>query len=97
MKSLYDVIKAPLITEKGSLVSETSNQLVFRVSREATKEEIKRAVEKLFDVKVDSVRTTNYLGKTRKRFGKVAGRRADWKKAYAKLQAGESLDLLDQA
>ncbi len=97
MKSLYDVIKAPLITEKGSLVSETSNQLVFRVAREATKEEIKRAVQQLFDVKVDSVRTTNYLGKTRKRSGKVAGRRADWKKAYVKLRAGESLDLLDQA
>ncbi|TFH25307.1 MAG: 50S ribosomal protein L23 [Myxococcales bacterium] len=96
MKSLYDVIKAPVITEKGTLVSERGGQVVFKVARAATKEEIKRAVERLFEVKVESVRTINYLGKTRKRGGRPVGLRADWKKAYVTLAEGQSLDLLEQ-
>lgn len=96
MKSLYDVIKAPLITEKGTLVSERAGQVVFKVDRAASKEEIKRAVEKLFSVQVQTVRTVNYLGKVRKRFGRPVGRRAAWKKAYVTLAEGQSLDLLEQ-
>jgi len=96
MKSVYDVIKAPLITEKGTHVSETAGQIVFKVDSAATKQEIKHAVEKLFEVKVEHVRTVNYLGKIRKRMGRPIGRRSDWKKAYVTLAEGQSLDLLEQ-
>jgi len=91
-----DIIQAPLITEKGTLVSETSNQVVFRVDPHATKDEVRRAVEKLFDVKVAAVRTVNYLGKARYRQGRHAGRKASWKKAYVTLAEGQTLDLLEQ-
>jgi large subunit ribosomal protein L23 len=90
------VITAPLITEKGTFVSETSRQVVFRVDRHATKHEIRRAVETLFGVKVEAVRTVNYLGKVRKRFGRAVGRDGIWKKAYVTLAAGEQVDLLEK-
>jgi len=97
MKSATTVIQAPLITEKGTLVSETSGQVVFKVDKRANKSEIREAVEKLFDVKVTAVRTTNYLGKSRTRFGKKLGQRAHWKKAYVTLAEGSTIDLLDEA
>lgn len=90
MSSLYQVIRRPLITEKGVGVKETENTLVFEVAPGASKTEVKQAVETLFKVKVDSVRTSNMLGKERRR-GKFTGFRADWKKAYVRLKAGEKM------
>jgi large subunit ribosomal protein L23 len=90
MSTLYQVIRRPLITEKGVGVKETENTLVFEVAPGASKTEVKQAVETLFKVKVDSVRTSNVLGKERRR-GKFAGFRADWKKAYVRLKAGEKM------
>lgn len=87
----YDVIKAPLITEKGSVVAE-HNQVVFKVSADATKPQIKAAVEKLFDVKVKSVNTLVQKGKT-KRFRGIQGRRSDIKKAIVTLAEGQSIDV----
>jgi len=90
MSTLYSVIRRPLITEKGLSVKETEGTLVFEVAPTATKTEVKQAVETLFKVKVNSIRTTNVLGKERRR-GKYAGFRPDWKKAYVRLRAGEKL------
>ncbi|MGP8084316.1 MAG: 50S ribosomal protein L23 [Terracidiphilus sp.] len=90
MPTLYSVIRRPLITEKGLGVKETENTLVFDVAPEATKTEVKRAVEALFKVKVSAVRTSNVVGKERRR-GKYTGFRPDWKKAYVRLKAGQKL------
>lgn len=90
MPTLYDVIRRPLITEKGLQLKETEGSLVFDVSPEASKTEVKQAVEALFKVKVDSVRTANVAGKERRR-GKFAGYKPDWKKAYVRLKAGEKM------
>jgi large subunit ribosomal protein L23 len=94
MKDLYHVVTAPLITEKGTLVNEIGNQFVLRVRREASKHDIRRAVEALFKVKVTKVRTANYLGKTR-RVGRTVGRRPAWKKAYVTLAEGQRIDLFE--
>jgi large subunit ribosomal protein L23 len=94
VKSVYDVVAAPLITEKGTLVNEAGNQVVFRVHRAANKEEIRRAVEALFKVKVEKVRTLNYLGKSR-RVGRNIGRRPAWKKAYVTLAEGQRIDFFE--
>ena len=88
MRSPHDVIVAPLITEKTTLLKEKGPVLAFRVDRRANKVEIRQAVEALFKVKVASVRTQNVWGK-RKRVGRYEGRRSDWKKAYVTLKAGE--------
>jgi large subunit ribosomal protein L23 len=90
MKSAYQIIRRPLVTEKGEGVKSTQGTLVFEVAVKATKTEVKEAVQKIFKVKVDSVRTSNFQGKERRR-GKFAGYRPDWKKAYVKLKAGEKL------
>lgn len=90
MPTLYTVIRRPLITEKGLGVKETEGTLVFEVAAEATKTEVKQAVEALFKVKVAGVRTANFLGKERRR-GKFSGYRPDWKKAYVRLKAGEKM------
>jgi large subunit ribosomal protein L23 len=90
MPTLYTTIRRPLITERGMQVKETENTLVFEVAPEATKTEVKQAVEALFKVKVNSVRTANYLGKERRR-GKFSGYRPDWKKAYVRLQPGQKM------
>jgi large subunit ribosomal protein L23 len=90
MPTLYTVIRRPLITEKGLSVKETEGTLVFDVAPEATKTEVKQAVETLFKVKVAAVRTANVVGKERRR-GKFAGFKPDWKKAYVRLKAGEKL------
>jgi large subunit ribosomal protein L23 len=94
MRELYDIIAAPLITEKGTLVNEAGNQVVFRVRREASKHDIRRAIETFFKVRVKKVRTINYLGKTR-RVGRSAGRRPAWKKAYVTLAEGQRIDFFD--
>ena len=94
MKSLLQVVDSPLITEKGTLVNEQGNQFVFRVRPEANKVEIRRAIEKLFKVKVEKVRTLNYLGK-RRRVGKSSGLRPNWKKAYVTLAEGQRIDFFE--
>ena len=94
MREAYEVISAPVITEKGTLVNEAGNQVVFRVRREASKHDIRRAVETLFKVRVTKVRTINYLGKTR-RVGRSTGRRPAWKKAYVTLAEGQRIDLFE--
>ena len=90
MTTLYTVIRRPLITEKGMGVKETQNTLVFDVAPEATKTEVKKAVEALFKVKVSSVRTAMVEGKERRQ-GRYSGYRPDWKKAYVRLKAGEKM------
>ncbi len=90
MKSAYQIIRKPLITEKGLGVKETEHTLVFEVAAKATKTEVKEAVQQIFKVKVATVRTANFQGKERRR-GKFAGYRPDWKKAYVKLKAGEKM------
>jgi large subunit ribosomal protein L23 len=91
---LRDVIKAPMVTEKGTDVSEYG-QVVFEVDTRAGKDDIRKAVEKLFEVKVASVRTMNYLGRKVRR-GTVLGRKKAWKKAYVTLAEGEVMDLLEK-
>ncbi len=88
---LYQVLLAPRMTEKTVLLSESSNQYVFKVATTATKKAIKQAVEALFEVKVDSVQTVNVKGK-QKNFSRRSGKRNDWKKAYIRLAEGQSLD-----
>ena len=94
MKSAYQNIRRPVITEKGLTIKENQNTLVFQVAPKATKTEIKEAVQTIFKVKVHSVRTATYPGKERRR-GKFAGYRADWKKAYVRLQSGERAAVSD--
>ncbi len=88
--NIYDVIKKPLVTEKGVNVKEADRTLVFEVAPDANKVHIKAAVEKLFKVKVETVRTSNFEGKLRRR-GRFTGYKSDWKKAYVKLKAGEKV------
>jgi large subunit ribosomal protein L23 len=90
MKSAYQILRRPVITEKGLAIKENQNTLVFQVAKAATKTEIKQAVENIFKVKVSLVRTANYPGKERRR-GKFAGYRPDWKKAYVRLKKGEKV------
>ncbi len=90
MSTLYNVLRRPLITEKGMGVKEIENTLVFEVQLHATKTEVKQAVETLFKVKVVGVRTSVVEGKERRR-GKFTGYRPDWKKAYVRLQQGEKM------
>ena len=89
---LINVLIAPHVSEKSARVAEESGQYVFRVRTDATKPEIKAAVEYMFDVKVSSVQVANQIGKS-KRFGRLEGRRSDWKKAYVRLQAGQQIEL----
>ena len=86
----YHVIRRPLITEKAVDKKDEERTLCFEVAREANKVEIKSAVESLFKVKVQEVRTANQEGKLRRR-GRFMGYRSDWKKAYVKLKAGEKM------
>ena len=92
MRTIWDVIKAPVITEKALVAKEESQDgrqlLTFRVDVHATKPEIKSAVETIFQVAVDQVRTVNYAGKLKRR-GRHEGRRPSWKKAYVTLKQGE--------
>ena len=89
---LINILVAPHVSEKSSRVAEQAGQYVFRVRTDATKPEIKAAVEFMFDVKVRSVNVANQLGKG-KRFGRLQGRRSDWKKAYVRLQSGQVIEL----
>ncbi|HTS62894.1 MAG TPA: 50S ribosomal protein L23 [Candidatus Acidoferrales bacterium] len=88
--NLHEVIRRPLVTEKGVTAKDEHRTLCFEVHGEANKAQVKTAVEKLFKVKVAGVRTANFEGKLRRR-GRFAGYRSDWKKAYVKLKAGEKV------
>ncbi|MDS4026245.1 MAG: 50S ribosomal protein L23 [Candidatus Contendobacter sp.] len=90
---LLKILLAPHVSEKSNRLTDRCNQVVFKVTRDATKPEIKDAVELLFRVKVTGVTVLNVKGK-RKRFGALAGRRSDWKKAYVSLEAGHEIDFL---
>ena len=93
---LYNVIRAPRVSEKTARLQEISNQYVFEVATTATKADIKVAVEKLFDVKVEAVNVVNVKGKN-KAFRFRMGRRPDWRKAYVKLAEGQSIDVMAMA
>ena len=88
-----NVLLSPHVTEKATLIGESSNQFVFKVIQDASKGEIKHAVETMFSVEVDSVRTVNIKGKT-KRFGWRMGKRKNWKKAYVRLKEGHDIDFV---
>ncbi len=90
-EQLMTVLLAPHVTEKTSLAMQNHNQYVFRVRREATKTDIKQAVELMFEVKVQGVQVANERGKMR-RFGRIQGRTQDWKKAYVRLAQGQTID-----
>ena len=91
VEKLTSVLVAPHVTEKTSLAMQNSNQYAFRVRRDATKTEVKQAVELMFEVKVAGVQVVNEPGKER-RFGKRIGRTQDWKKAYVRLAEGQAID-----
>ncbi len=88
---LTNVLLAPIVSEKSTLAAENNNQFVFKVQKTATKLEVKKAVELMFEVEVDSVQVLNVKGKI-KRFGRSLGKRSDWKKAYVKLKEGQDID-----
>ena len=88
---LMNVVLAPVISEKSTLVADKNRQYVFRVADSATKPEVKAAIELLFKTKVQSVTVSNVKGKA-KRFGRYMGRRRNWKKAYVRLAAGQEIN-----
>lgn len=90
----YDVVKKPLITEKSTIQKEANNQLTFEVDRKANKVEIRRAVEKIFSVRVLDVRTVQMKAKV-KRFGRTIGKRRNWKKAIVTLAKGEHVEFFE--
>jgi len=90
---LMRVLVSPHVSEKSTRVGETSNQVVFKVLRDARKSEIKKAVEKLFSVKVENVQVLNVKGK-RKGMTRSPGKRSDWKKAYVRLKDGDDIDFV---
>jgi len=93
---LMQVLIAPIVSEKSTNIAEKNNQVAFRVLQDATKEEIKAAVELLFKTKVSSVQVLNQKGKT-KRFGRFEGRRRNVRKAYVSLAAGEEINFAEVA
>nr|HID59249.1 50S ribosomal protein L23 [Desulfobacterales bacterium] len=92
----YDIIRRPLITEKSTTQKEEQNQVSFEVDRRANKVEIKKAIEKIFNVRVKKVRTMQMKGKV-KRFGRKIGKRRDWKKAIVTLEPGERIEFFEGA
>ena len=94
--NLYEVIRAPRVSEKTARLQEVSNQYVFEIAKTATKADVKAAVEQLFDVKVETVNVVNVKGKN-KSFRNRAGRRGDWRKAYVRLADGQAIDVSAKA
>jgi large subunit ribosomal protein L23 len=90
MANLYDIVRKPIVTEKGVAKKENERTLCFHVAANANKTEIRAAIETLFKVKVAEVRTATTAGKLRRR-GKFSGYRPDWKKAYIRLQKGQKV------
>jgi large subunit ribosomal protein L23 len=92
--SAEGVVISPLVTEKGNIVGEKSNQVVFRIRPGASKDQIRDVIEDLFKVTVLKVRTANFLGKERRR-GRATGRRPNWKKAYITLKKGDRIEIFE--
>lgn len=90
---LMTILLGPHVSEKSTTVAEANNQITFKVRKDATKTEIRQAVELMFEVKVEDVKVLNQLGK-RKRFGAHHGKRSDWKKAYVRLAEGQDIDFM---
>jgi large subunit ribosomal protein L23 len=90
----YEIIRGPIITEKGTIQKELNNQLTFEVDRRANRVEIRHAVEKVFNVRVEKVRTMQIKGKV-KRLGRTMGRRRDWKKAIVTLAEGQNIEFFE--
>lgn len=88
---LAAVLQAPVVSEKSTVAAETNKRFVFKVQKQATKKQIKDAVEKMFSVEVAAVQVLNVKGK-QKRFGRTIGKRSDWKKAYVKLKPGQDIE-----
>lgn len=92
--TIHDIIRRPVITEKTGIQKEDFNQVTFEVDRGANRLEVKRAVETVFKVRVDSVKTMHVKGKIKRR-GRIEGKRRDWKKAVVKLMPGERIDFFE--
>jgi large subunit ribosomal protein L23 len=92
--SAESVVISPLVTEKGTIVGEKSNQVVFRIRPGASKAQIRNVIEDLFKVTVVKIRTANFLGKERRR-GRTVGRRPNWKKAYITLKQGDRIEIFE--
>ncbi|MCK4389630.1 MAG: 50S ribosomal protein L23 [Desulfobacterales bacterium] len=90
----YEIIKRPVITEKGTIQKKANNQLAFEVDRKANRVEIRHAVKKIFNVRVVKVRTLQMKGKV-KRVGRTLGKRRDWKKAIVTLAKGENIEFFE--
>ena len=90
---LHQVVRRPVISEKSTIAADSMHQVIFEVLDDATKSEIKQAIEALFDVTVQRVRVVNVRGKI-KRFGRTPGKRKNWKKAYVRLAEGDDIDFL---
>lgn len=93
---LMQVVLAPLVSEKSTTLADQFNQFVFKVAKDSTKPEIAAAIELLFEVKVEKVQVLNVKGKV-KRSGQRLGRRADWKKAYVRIKAGQDINFANTA
>jgi large subunit ribosomal protein L23 len=92
---LYNVLVAPVVSEKSTMIGERNDQVAFRVRQDATKQEIKAAVELLFKVQVEKVAVLNVKGK-RKRFGRTTGRRGNVRKAYVSLRPGQEINFAQE-
>ncbi len=93
MNEAFDIVENIRLTEKGTLLSEKHNKYIFRVRPQATKHQIKRAIEQLFGKKVIAVNTCNYAGKTRRQGAVGAGRKPHWKKAIVTLKEGDRIEI----
>ena len=93
VERLHQILRRPIVSEKSTTAADSGQQVVFEVLTDATKNEIKTAVESLFEVSVEGVQVINVRGKI-KRFGKTPGKRTNWKKAYVRLAQGDDIDFL---
>ena len=94
MDNLYKILRRPITTERSMIFKDMHNKYVFEVDRQVNKNDIKKAVEEIFKVKVQKVNTMNFLGKT-KRFRNKTGKRSNWKKAIVSLQEGYTIELFE--
>ncbi len=94
MKTVNNIIKQAVVSEKGAVLKEKENRYIFKVHPDANKIEIKKAIEKTFDVKVLDVKTINMKGKT-KRLGRFEGKRSSWKKAIVRIKEGDTIDIFE--
>jgi large subunit ribosomal protein L23 len=95
VERLYSVILAPHVSEKSAILGESNNQYAFKVARDASKPEIKEAVEKIFNVVVEELQVLNVKGKTKRSGRGKIRRRSDWRKAYVRLAGGQEIDFAD--